>query len=738
MPTVPRFSTPQVQSNPLPAVRGTTSATPELMGGAAAQQGQQLGQALTSVGNDLSKIAIDAQQQANQLRVDDALNQAKEAQLQLTYGKDTGYTNIKGYNALQRDSGMPLSDEYSQKLQQSFDGISASLGNDAQRRAFQMRANDMLTQFRGQASQYEGQQFRDYSLSTADGIISTAQRDIGLNYNNPQMVGEAVERIKAETYRQGQLLGKSAEWVDARARQMTSNAHLVAIDAAIQKNDPAYADAYLKKFSGGMDANDILRASGLITKQMDARISASAAGTVMTQAMPSIIPSDATRLTNLVTGDGNVDFARLDAAKVQAESGGRRYGADGKLLEGPVTKQGTAKGEHQVMDATAAKPGYGIRPATPGDPDDLARVGSEKLKAMLQRYQGNVPQALAAYNWGEGNVDKAIKQAASTGDKYREAQPNDWLAYAPKDTQAYVSKIIAAYNAGGGAPRKPSLQELHDQVRQLVGTDNPERLRLAEAEVSRRYDEANKAIKQREDEGVAAAQQALIQNGGDFNALPANVRMGIPAGQFDNVLAFAGKVSKGQPIETDWQLYYQLKSDPQVLGAANLMALRGKLGDTEFKQLTNEQQDIRSGKTEQMTNLRTGKEYLAQFMREAGIDPTPKDTDKEGAALVGRIWNAFEDRVRARESDQQRKLKPDEMKQEAAALFTSVEVNRPFWFNKTMPAAAVAGTQSVVVPDADRKQITDALRKAGKPVNDAAVQDIYRRAKNVAPLASNG
>jgi hypothetical protein len=54
----------------------------------------------------------------------------------------------------------------------------------------------------------------------------------------------------------------------------------------------------------------------------------------------------------------------LDAVK-QQESGGRRYDKSGKLLEGPPTKYGTAKGEMQVLDMTNKDPGFGVQ-ALPG------------------------------------------------------------------------------------------------------------------------------------------------------------------------------------------------------------------------------------------------------------------------------------------------------------------------------------------------------------------------------------
>jgi soluble lytic murein transglycosylase len=127
----------------------------------------------------------------------------------------------------------------------------------------------------------------------------------------------------------------------------------------------------------------------------------------------------------------------LEAVK-QQESGGRRYDKSGKLLEGPPTKYGTAKGEMQVLDMTNKDPGFGVRPAKDDSPDERARVGRDYLAAMKKRY-GNTETALIAYNWGPGNTDKWLKAGANP-------------AKLPKETQKYVANITASLGGTKVAP----------------------------------------------------------------------------------------------------------------------------------------------------------------------------------------------------------------------------------------------------------------------------------------------
>lgn len=102
-----------------------------------------------------------------------------------------------------------------------------------------------------------------------------------------------------------------------------------------------------------------------------------------------------------------------------------------------------ASGLMQVMPGTAASPGFGVTPLDWGqvyNASENRRFGSEYLAAMLNRYDGDVARALAAYNWGPGNADRW------NGDYSR----------LPAETQGYISNIVSgrtAANSGGGSPQ---------------------------------------------------------------------------------------------------------------------------------------------------------------------------------------------------------------------------------------------------------------------------------------------
>ena len=108
------------------------------------------------------------------------------------------------------------------------------------------------------------------------------------------------------------------------------------------------------------------------------------------------------------------------------------WGAETSWGANNRTSSAGAKGNFQMLDGTAKQ--YGVQIGSfLSESDGAARMYRDLLKGN----GGNLDKALAAYNWGQGNLNKDIK-----------AHGDDWLKFAPKATQDYIAKIDPRYRKG--------------------------------------------------------------------------------------------------------------------------------------------------------------------------------------------------------------------------------------------------------------------------------------------------
>ena len=709
MARVPSYDSPQV--SPGGAVPQGRIQTPEILD-APGQQLQAFGGAVQKFGGSVGRIAAEMQAEADEVRITDALNRVKEQALTLQHDKDVGYLSVKGRDAFERADGKPLESVYGEQLGNTISDLAGGLANDRQRAAFAKAAGSIAVNFRGGVQEHERREYIGYQASVSEGVISTAQRDIALNWGNPDAVQAAIQRTQGEVYRQAKLMGKSAEWQEATSRKLTSDAHKLAALSALENGDVDFADAYLRKHSEGMEADDLFQ----VRKQVD-EFASVRLGTAKADAIFAAGADGAQRASQAASPGGSFD--RMVQITLHSESRGRRYGPDGKTL---LTSPAGAKGEMQVMPDTMTAPGFGIKPADPSNPDDVARVGREYLGKMLQRYGGDPAKAWAAYNWGPGAVDNAVKTKGA-----------DWLASAPKETQNYVAQNLRMLGGGGGASkpaRFDTLAALSALESDPALARNPKAMQAARQQLEHKARLYDARTKDQADQVFSGVLQGLIQNGGDFNALPAGQKMALaqvdPA-KYDDAMRFADGLSKGKQPQTDWGLFYELSSDPATLRGVNLMAVRDKLADTEFKQLMTMQQS--AGKEQSLTALQTPMALVTQFAREAGIKTN--GADKKDAEKLGRITADVQANITAAEQARGKKLTADDMRAVVAQSFVKVQVDRPYWFNTEKPAALLDPADRLVIPDAERTQIVDALKRNGKPTDENTIQALYRRHKGL-------
>lgn len=140
------------------------------------------------------------------------------------------------------------------------------------------------------------------------------------------------------------------------------------------------------------------------------------------------------------------------AADVEAESGGNPLAVSAK----------GAKGAMQLMPSVISQ--YGV--SNPFDFDENVRAGATNLARLVKFYKGDIKKALAASNWGEGNLNNEIKGYMDSAGVSHKGRGDDWERGAPAETNGHIKKVMDIMARNQNKPVK-----VHVTVSNRAGND---------------------------------------------------------------------------------------------------------------------------------------------------------------------------------------------------------------------------------------------------------------------------
>jgi soluble lytic murein transglycosylase len=718
MTTVPTYNDFQATPGAGPGERFSGGVISPAAAATGPAQLQQFGQALQGTGDKLAQIESIVQYKANLVPVQSALNTLQSKIQARTYGtQDKNYTDgfvaQKGEAALALDAdGKGLQQRQSEGLQDDISQLTTGLANDQQKSMFTSMAAQAAGRFNGQLQAHAMQEHRNAGLSAFGAAAKIAGQNAEQSWDKPDQINNTtkdangnevpgyIDQVKSAIQQYGDLAGKSANEIALDQKNAASTVHTKVVEAALQNNNPTYANQYMQMYKDQMTPDDLLKANGVLNRSLDAHVSQTAVTATAQHFSTQLQPPDFARLQNIVTG---------------MESGGKDYTPAGA----PVTSPKGAKYAMQVMPDTAKDPGMGIAPAKDDSPEEYNRVGQQYLGALVQKY-GNAAQAMAAYNAGPGAADNAIAKAKAAG------TPEAWASFLPTETQKYVKDGVAKLNSGGGAPPMPTVQDfVQDAVGRLGPDPRPEQVALTTTAAERQYGLIIKSRNEQGDQALRTAQQALVQNGGDFANLDPGIKSDLvkyDPGKYDDAMKYAKAVS-APPTKTDTGTYLDLVTHPDLMAKmpdSQFMQLATQLSDSDFKKFAGIRASYINGKTDdsaQAINNTALNTALNSRLVSLGINPTPGSKDMDERARVGTIQKYVRDSLYAEQQQTGKKMAPAEINTFMDNLFAKdVNFKQTFLgFTTGTSSQQLLTMKTSDIPGASLDQINAAFAKRGVP-----------------------
>jgi hypothetical protein len=168
------------------------------------------------LGQDVATATLREKERYDDVRVEDAFNQLREKQLDLTYGQEDGFANLKGGDAVNR----PLLKEWGTKFDDASRGVEETLTDDRQKERFRQRSAIARSTYQADIMRHVASESNHYAETVFKGTIDLETRSAMSNWSDAPAIGLSMERIQNAVKQEADRLGWGADDPQRAALQM--------------------------------------------------------------------------------------------------------------------------------------------------------------------------------------------------------------------------------------------------------------------------------------------------------------------------------------------------------------------------------------------------------------------------------------------------------------------------------------------------------------------------------------
>lgn len=232
----------------------------------------------------------------------------------------------------------------------------------------------------------------------------------------------------------------------------------------------------------------------------------------------------------------------------------------------------------------------------------------------------------------------------------------------------------------------------------------------------------------------------ILDKTGDTDKIPRNIWNKFTVAEKSSLASYAKNKREGKDVVTDWESYYDLKtmaSTPETKNKflqTNIMTMRDKLGNTEFKELINLQASLRKGdpKAEKLLDgYRTDSDIIHTSLKEAGINPSAKPGSAQ-AVQVSQFKRSLDQKVISFQEATGKKPNSKDLQGMVDELMVkSISSKGIFFDSKKRLFELEPGQKPSVefsdIPSSERNKIESVLRARKIPVTEDRIVSLYNR-----------